>query len=113
VPPSETPRSEASASIKMPPSDLPLSQAPRSEASASSGVPFSETPALLGDDFVVLPRAGGRGHRVLVRNEKSVDGHGSSRQRQRGFGQQRGIAQQDADVARGDFARRKRTTNES
>ena len=56
------------------------------------------------DDFVVLPRAGGRGNRVIGRNEQCVHGRESSRRRQRGFGQQRGAAQREADAARGSLS---------
>jgi hypothetical protein len=102
VPPSEAPCSEAPANIKILLSEAPLSLALRSEASASSGAPFSETPTREGR-FVVLPRAGGRGHRVLGRKEHSVHGRESSRRRQRGFDQQRGGAQRDENVARNAF----------
>jgi hypothetical protein len=101
VPLNLAPRSEASASSKV----------PLRKASASSEVPLSETPKPQGDDFVVLPRAGGREKRVLGWNEQNVHGRESSKRQQRGFGQQRGAAQRDGDVARGDFAVRKRTKN--
>jgi hypothetical protein len=55
-----------------------------------------------------LPRAGGRGLRLLGRNEQSVNGRANRRERWRGFGQQQGTA-----AARDDFVRRKRTTNRS
>ena len=61
----------------------------------------------------VLPRAGGRGHRALGRNEHSVHGRAGKRRRQRDFGQQRGAAQRDAEAARDYYVRRKRTTNRS
>jgi hypothetical protein len=114
VPPSETSCSEASASTKMPLSEVLLSLVPRSEASASSGVPLSEVPTPRGTTLLsCLVQEGEEIVCVIGRNEHSVHGRASSRRRQRGFGQQRGAAQREADAARDGFVRRKRSTNRS
>jgi hypothetical protein len=60
-----------------------------------------------------LPRAGGRGLRLIGRNEHSVNGRENRKRRWRGLGQHQGAAHRDTDAARDDFVRRKRTTNRS
>jgi hypothetical protein len=82
----------------------------RAVFSRSLGVAAQRDANAAKGDFVVLPRAGGCGNRVLGRNEQStqvaqvVDNGGEA------AGQQRGAAQRDTGDARGDFTRRKRTT---